>query len=118
MKNKKIQNIFALKNIMTALLTIAILTWAFFQNNNYGKIIISPFLICSLAFLGKNLFFLLNKEKISHIFKKIFRLSFFAYVFGFLIYAFYYSITTQSYPLIIPVIIFLLFTIRFIKTNK
>ena len=57
---KKIYNI---RQIVVSIIVILILTWAFFKNQIIGKIIISPFLICSIAVFFENLFMLLNKEK-------------------------------------------------------
>lgn len=110
------RNVLVIRNIITSLAAITILTWAFPKNNFFGKIIISPFLICSVAFLGENIFLLFNKEKISDIFKCVFRVSFFTYVFGFLFYAFYYSIVNKEYSLIIMVVIFLIFALLFFRT--
>lgn len=109
---KKINNI---REIIVSLTAFSILIWAFFKNQILGKIIIIPFLICSLAIFFKNVFLLLNKERISNVFKIIFRISFFTYVFGFLIYLVYYAITTKTYSLFIIIGIFIIGAIRFFK---
>ncbi len=109
---KKIYNI---RQVIASIIVFSVLIWAFFKNKFIGKIIISPFLICSFAIFGENLFLLLNKKKISNIFKYIFRFSFFTYVFGFLIYAIYYAISNQMYQLFIIIGIF---TIGFIHCFK
>ncbi len=119
MKNtsyNKFQIIPIIRNIIISLTTAIFLIWAFFKNNIIGKIIISPFIICSISILGESIFLLLNKDKISHIFSYIFRISLFIYIYGFLLYALYYSITTKEYSLIIIIIIFFLFTIPFFKS--
>ncbi len=118
MKNinkKEILLILYIRKIVISFMAIIFLIWAFFKNGFVGKVIISPFIICAIAILGENIFLLLNKERISTIFKYIFLVSFFAYIFGFLIYAFYYSIITQSYSLIVVIIVFLFFAIHFLK---
>ncbi len=117
MKNleKNIQNIMSIRKIYMATMAIIILTWAFFKNNFVARIIISLFLICSIAILGENIFLLLNKEKISNIFKYIFRVCFFIYVIGFLTYSSYYAIVNKCYSLFIPIAIFIPFTIYFFK---
>lgn len=109
------KNILIIRKIFVSLLAIVICTWAFFRNNLFARIIISPFIICSIAIFAENIFLLLNKEKIAHIFKYIFRISFFTYVFGFLSYTFYYSIINKCYDLIIIIVIFLIFSIYFFK---
>ena len=67
------------------------------------------------AIFCENIFLLFNKEKIANVFQYIFRISFFTYLFGFLTYAFYYSIINKSYDLIIIIVIFLIFGIYFLK---
>ncbi len=115
-QNKKtIQLLIVTRNIIISLFASIFLIWAFFQNNVVGKVIISPFLICSVASLCKNVFIVLNKPKMANICYHIFAVSFFVYVFGFLIYTVYYSIVNKTYSLLIVVGIFLIFTMRFLK---
>ena len=109
------RNVLAVRNIMASLTAIIFLTWAFPRNQLFGKIIICPFLICAVAYLGENLFLLFNQEKISSIFQYIFRFSFFAYAFGFLAFAFYYSLVNRAYSLIPLVVIFTFFVLCFFK---
>lgn len=106
-----------IRKMFISLVATIICIWAFFQNNLFAKVIISPFIICSISMFSENIFLLFNKEKISNIFKYIFRVSFFVYVFGFLSYAFYYSIVNRSYTLIILIAIFLIFSIYFFKKS-
>lgn len=104
-----------IRKIFISLLATIICVWAFFRNNLFAKVIISPFIICSISMFVENIFLLFNKEKISNIFKYIFCISFFTYMFGFISYAFYYSIVNKSYDLIIVILIFLIFGIYFFK---
>lgn len=112
---KMMKNVFRIRRIFISLLAIVICTWAFFRNNLFARIMISPFIICSIAIFCENIFLLFNKEKIANVFQYIFRISFFTYLFGFLTYAFYYSIINKSYDLIIIIVIFLIFGIYFLK---
>lgn len=114
---KKIQIIISIRKIIISLIALIILIWAFFKNAIWAKIIIIPFLVCSFAMLCENLFLLLNKKKLSNIFKYIFRISFFVYVFGFLAYMVYYAFTYKSYSFLIGVVIFLPFVIYFFKKS-
>lgn len=114
---KKMQTIISIRKIIMSLIALIILMWAFFQNATWAKIIIIPFLVCSFAMLCENLFLLLNKKKLSNIFKYIFRISFFVYVFGFLAYMVYYSFAYKSYSFLIGVVIFLPFVIYFFKKS-
>ncbi len=109
--------IFIRKTIAT-IMALTILIWAFFQNNIYGKIIIIPFILCSLLLLLENIFLFLNNFKIAHIFNYIFKIIFFISALSFLTYATYYSITHKKYSLIIIVIIFLILLIKLIKKLK
>lgn len=112
---KKIQKIIIIRKIIMSLVATVVLTWALFKNNLWAKIIIIPFIVCSISFLGQNVALLFNKEKISNVFKYIFRISFFVYVFGFLSYMVYYSIINKCYSILIVVAVFLIFAIYFIK---
>lgn len=107
--------IYNMRQIIISIITLVILTWAFFNNKFFGRIIISPFLICSLAILGENIFLLLKKNKIAYIFKFIFRISLFIYIGAFLIYTIYYAIQTKNYSLFIIVGIFIVGIIHFLK---
>lgn len=111
------KKLYIIRKIILSFTALVILIWAFFQNELWAKIIIAPFLVCSFASVCENLFLLLNKIKLSTIFKTIFRISFFVYVFGFLFYMVYYAIKNQNYSIFIVVAIFLLFTIYFLKKS-
>jgi len=109
------RKIYAIRQIIVSFTAFVFLVWAFFKNEIFTKIIISPFLICSFAIFMENIFLILNKTKLSNLFKYIFRISFFIYVGAFLLHATYYSITNKYYPMLIIVGIFLIFAIYFFK---
>ena len=109
------KKIYAIRQIVVSLTALILLTWAFFQNESWAKIIITPFLICSFAMLMEKVFLLLNKTKLSNIFKYVFRVSFFVYVFGFLSYMVYYAVTRKAYLILVVVAVFLIFAIYFLK---
>ena len=111
----KIQKIVCIRNIYVSIISLIILIWAFYLNKFTIKLIITPFIVCSVAIFFENIFLLFNKEKISNIFKYIFRISLFTYIFGILIYIIYYSIIHKSYTLLVLVGIFLIFIIHFLK---
>ena len=116
--NKNIKNIWTIRNIIMAIIAIIILTWAFWQNNLVGKIIISPFLICAISMLGGNICILLNKNKLTKIFHYIFKITFLIYIIGFLSYATYYSFKNKEYSLLIIVAIFVIFITLFFRPTK
>lgn len=109
------KKIYAIRQIIVSFVALMFLSWAFFKNELWGQIIIIPFLICSFVILMENIFLLLNKTKVSNFFKYIFRISFFVYIFAFLLYTIYYSITNKSYSILILVAILLIFVIRIFK---
>lgn len=111
------KKIYAIRKIVLSFGALIILICAFFRNALFGKIIIIPFFVCSFAIMGENLFLLLDKIRMSNIFKYIFRISFFVYVFGFLSYMVYYAVINKSYSILAVVAIFLIFTIYFIKKS-
>lgn len=111
------KKIYAIRQIIIAFIAIIFLCWAFFQNACWAKIIITPFIICSVSIIMEKIFFLLNKEKLSNISKYIFRVSFFIYVFGFLTYVCYYAFINKEYSLFIIVAVFIPFTIYFFKKS-
>lgn len=111
------KKVYAIRQIVVAFTALVLLSWAFFQNGWWAKIIITPFLICSFAIMMEKIFLLLNKTKLSNIFKYIFRISFFVYVFGFLSYMIYYAMVNKSYSLLIVVAVFIPFTIHFLKKS-
>ena len=109
------KKLYTIRQIIVSIITFFILAWAFLKNQLVGRIVISPFLICSIAIFFENLFLLLNKTKLSNIFKLIFRISFFTYAFLFLIYSVYYAISNKCYSLFIIIGIFTFFLINFFK---
>lgn len=109
--------IYDIRQIIVSFTAFMFLAWAFFKNGLWGKIIIIPFLICSFAMMMEKIFLLFNKIKISNIFKYVFHISFFVYVFGFLSYMIYYSITNKSYSILIVVSVFIPFVIHFFKKS-
>ena len=95
MKNSHINFI---KQTITAIIVVIILTYFLFNSSNLTtKIIIIPFLTFSLAFFLKNIFLISGKRNIAKIMKKIYVISFFVYYFGFLIYWDYITITNKDY---------------------
>ena len=109
--------IYVIRQIILSSIAFIILILAFFENQLISKIVISPFLICSIALLLKNVFFLLNIEKLYSFFNFIFRSVFFVYVFGFLVFAIYYAILNKNYSLFIIVGIFSMAFIHFFKLS-
>ncbi len=123
MDDKKIiEKVLLIRRMLVGLIALIILVWAFFKNQLVARIIISPFIICSITYILENLFLVLDKQKVAKIFQYIFRITLLIYTFGILIYTCYYSIAHKEYSLLIVVVIFLFFLRPFLKgfkvTNK
>ena len=113
--NKKITYLTIFRNILVSLITFILLIWSFWNNKLFIKILIIPFIVCSLSSFANNLFLLLNKPKIANIFIIIFKISILSYMLLFLVYAFYFSILNKSYSLLIIIFIFLFFIIKALR---
>lgn len=94
---------------------ITILLFYFYINTSNGKIILLPFLICSVAILLRNISLLFNKFKYIDLFNKIYTLSFLLFWFYSLILWCYTSIINKKYNLLIFSIPFWLVSIFIIK---
>lgn len=111
------RKIYAIRQIVVSLMAFVFLIWAFFQNALWAKIIIIPFLICSFAIMMEKIFLIINKTKPSNLFKYIFRISIFVYIFCFLLFMVYYSIENKNYSILIIAIVFIMFSIHFFKKS-
>ena len=100
------KKIFIIRQLIISIIAFLILIFAFFKNNFFSKVIISPFLICSIAIFFKDLFLLLNNKKLADIFKYIFRISFFIYWFGFLCFFDFICIKDRYYFLLLISLLF------------
>ena len=91
-------NINFIKQTITAIIVIIILTYFLFTSKDLiTKIIIIPFFTFSFSFFLKNIFLILGKKNIAKIMKRIYTIAFFVYYFGFLIYWDYITITNKDY---------------------
>lgn len=94
---------------------ITMLLFYFYFNTSNGKVILLPFLICSVAMLLKNISLLFNKSKYIDMFNKVFILSFLIFWFGALIFWCYTSIVNREYSSLIFSIPFWIGSIFIIK---
>lgn len=81
------------------------------------KIILLPFLICSLSMMGQGIAQLLGKDKLAEVFRKCFAAGFLLFWFGLLAVAGYSSIRDKQYGLLIFLVPFFVIGI-FITKNK
>ncbi|MBR4863031.1 MAG: hypothetical protein IKU07_00525 [Oscillospiraceae bacterium] len=89
-----------IRKLVTASIALLILLY-FVQKTTSPKIIFAPFLICSLASIGKNLGLLFNREKIAKFFDWLFKVIFFLAWFAFLIVACYIAVRDGNYQIIL-----------------
>ncbi len=94
---------------------ITLLLLYFYINTSTGKVILLPFLICSIAVLLKNISMLFNKSKYIDLFNKVFTFSFLLFWFGILIFWCYTNIVNKQYNSLIFSIPFWLVSIFIIK---
>lgn len=94
---------------------ITMLLFYFYFNTSNGKVILLPFLICSVAVLLKNISLLFNKSKYVDLFNRVFTLSFLIFLFGALIFWCYTSIVNKQYNSLIFSIPFWLASIFIIR---
>ena len=90
---------------ISALFATGLLVYILFRTSS-PKIILTPFLICSISLTGKSFAQLLSKEKLASVFHKLFILGFLLFWFGFLSVAAFICIRDKSYGM-------LLFTLPF-----
>ena len=109
------KNIISIRKIIIGIITSSFLSWAIFKNGNLARLMIAPFLVCSICYTLEGIFELLNKDKLVNIFKKIFKISFFTFYFGFLAFIVYYSLVNKTYGLLVVVFIFVIFIIPYFK---
>lgn len=88
-----------------------------FNKIQINRFICIPFLICSFAILGKNIFILTQNEKYIRIFNKIFVLSLLLFAFGFIIYWCYKCFMNKEYISLLLSLPFWIFGIILLKKN-
>ena len=81
------------------------------------KLILLPFLVCSIVLLMKNIFLPINKDKYLKIFNLIYAIGFLMFWFGFLMFLCYTSAVNKQYQLLLFSIPFWLVGLYFF-TNK
>lgn len=93
------RNVFITRKLITASIAAVLLIY-FIGKTPSPKIIFIPFLLCSIASMGKNLGLLLNKKKFALFFDRLFKVSFFLFWFGFLVVACYIMIRDHNYRML------------------
>jgi hypothetical protein len=87
------------RKLITAVIALVILVYFVVQTTS-PKIIFAPFLICSIASIGKNLGLLFHKMKIAWVFDRVFKIVFFLSWFAFLVVVFYIAVRDGNYKMI------------------
>lgn len=94
MKNKKIYLASILK---TMIISIFLLVIIIKNPDTISRLILFPFLFCSIFTIGKNVCFLKEKKREANIFRKLYIFSFLIFWFGFLVIWSYSFIRNHSY---------------------
>lgn len=85
---------------MCSIMITLILVNIYIKTSN-GKLILLPFIVCSIVLLMKNIFLLINKDKYSKIFNKIYAIGFLMFWFGFLMFWCYTSVISKQYSMLL-----------------
>lgn len=96
-----IQNKFvSLSTLITTVPITIFLIIIFFHGNLITKLILLPFIICSIATVLRSSFILLEKVKLARYCNTIYVISFLSYIIGFLIAFCYFAIKSHEHQLI------------------
>ena len=114
---EKIKKVVSIERLIMGILVVVILLIAFIQNKGKPRLMVLPFLICSIANFFEMLFYYLKKEKVAKVFNYIFKFSFLIFIVGFLGFFIYYGIVNREYLFLIMIFIFILITYLMLK-NK
>ena len=93
------KRVLIVRKLIIAVIALIILLY-FVVRTTSPKIIFAPFLICSVASIGKNITMLLNKFKIAFFFDILFKITFFLAWFIFLVVVCYIAIRDGNYKVI------------------
>lgn len=88
-----------IRKLIKATVALVILVY-FIIRTTSPTIIFAPFLICSIASIGKNLGLLFNRERVALFFDRIFKVVFFLSWFAFLVVACYIAVNDANYKVI------------------
>ena len=102
--------------LTTAIFATLLLIY-FMMNTTNSKLILLPFLICSVTMVGKQVALLLGKYKIADFLSKVFAVGFFVFWFGFLILAAYICLRDKQYGMLLYSGIFWIVGIIFAKSK-
>lgn len=103
-------------NLVVSLCAASVLLYIMVKTPS-PKIVLLPFLICSLSMAGRSITQILGKDKLAEVFHKCFVAGFVLFWIGFLAVAGYIAIRDKQYSLLILLVPFLLVGIFLIK-NK
>ena len=104
-----------IKKTVTSLIVFTILSYFLITTKDLlTRIFIIPFLIFSIGMFTRNIFLILNKNKLVKIFNKVYVIAFLVYWFGFLIYFDYISILKKNFTLVFFSLIFYFIGLFFI----
>lgn len=104
-------------SLVSSILILVVLLFLFVKTPN-GKIVMIPFLICSIALVLKNVFSSLNNGEYVKIYTKIFNIGFLCFWYGFLFFATYKMIIEKRFELILFSIPFYIVGIYVIKSLR
>lgn len=114
---EKIKKVVSIERLIVGFMVVVILLVAFIQNEGMSRLMVLPFLICSIANFFEMLFYYLKKDNIAKVFNYIFKISFLIFIVGFLGFFIYYSIVNKEYHFLIMILVFVLVVYLMLKAK-
>lgn len=107
---------FSIQGFVAGAIALGLLLFAFIKNPSVPiRLMLTPFILCALCFMIKNICLMLHKPKFARYFQIGFNISFFSFVFGFLIYWCYRNIKTGQYGMVLFSAPFWIIAIYFVR---
>lgn len=107
---------FSVQGLVAGIIALGYLLFAFIKNPSVPiRLMLIPFILCALCFIIKNICLTLHKPKFARYFQIGFKISFFSFVFGFLIYWCYRNIKTGQYGMVLFSVPFWMIAIYFVR---
>lgn len=107
---------FSVQGFVAGVIALGFLLFAFIKNPSVPiRLLLTPFILCALCFIIKNICLMLHKPKLARYFQIGFHISFFSFVFGFLIYWCYRNIKTGQYGMALFSVPFWIIAIYFVR---
>ncbi len=106
-----------MRRLVVSIFNTIILLYFMTKMTNF-KIILIPFIICSVAMAGQSIAEMLNQERAANIFRKIYKNGFFVFWFGLLAVGIIKCIRDREYGMLIYLMLFVVVGILMMRKEK